>query len=84
MQLELWNGARGDREKAVLERMEVLIPKLPIDEPTWTDACDLARRAREAGLTIPTNDILIVACARRHDLEIEHCDQHIGALLGLA
>ena len=34
-------------------------------------------------MTIPTNDILIVACARRHDLEIEHCDQHIAALLDL-
>ena len=47
VQLELWNGARGDREKAVLERMELLIPKLPINEQTWNDACVLARRARE-------------------------------------
>jgi predicted nucleic acid-binding protein len=83
VRLELWNGARGSHEKNVLLDLEKEIPELPIDARTWDLACELARKARAKGLTVPGTDILIAACARRHAVEIEHADAHFEGLAGL-
>jgi predicted nucleic acid-binding protein len=72
--LELWNGAGGDRDKKVLRDFERLLPELAIDSEVWTAAFDLARRARAARISVPATDILIAACARRHQVELEHAD----------
>jgi predicted nucleic acid-binding protein len=80
VRLELWNGAGGERERKVLREFERLIPDLPIDAETWREACDLARRCRGAGVTVPATDILIAACARRNGAEIEHADGDFDAI----
>ena len=56
---------------------------LVIDPPVWALAFDLARKARSAGQTIPSTDVLIAACARRHEVTIEHADDHFDALASL-
>jgi predicted nucleic acid-binding protein len=43
----------------------------------------LADRCRAAGKTAPTNDILIAACARHHQVEIEAADSHFDFLMTL-
>lgn len=53
VRLELWNGARGKREK-----------KVP----------------RTAGVTVPSTDVLIYACATHHGAEIEHSDSDFAAI----
>jgi predicted nucleic acid-binding protein len=78
--LELWNGAGGDREKKVLRGFERLLPELAIDDAVWNAAFDLARRARSAGISVPATDILIAACARHHDVELEHADSDFSSL----
>ena len=40
----------------------------------------LARASRERGLSTPSTDPLIAACARAHGLEILHCDVHFERL----
>lgn len=80
VRLELWNGAGGDREKKVLREFERLVPELAIDDEVWGDACDLARRCRAGGVTVPATDILIAACARHHGAELEHADGDFDAL----
>jgi predicted nucleic acid-binding protein len=74
VRLELWNGAGGERERKVLRDFERLLPELPIDDDVWQDTCDLARHARAAGISVPSTDLLIAACARHHSADIEHCD----------
>jgi len=74
VRLELWNGASGNREKKVLREFERLLPDLAIDDQVWRIAEELARQARSAGVTIPATDLLIAACCRRHECEIEHAD----------
>ena len=74
IRLELWNGAGGDRERKVLKDFERLLPELGIDHEVWNAAFDLARRARAAGVSVPTTDILIAACARHHEVRLEHAD----------
>jgi len=80
VRLELWNGARGDREKAVLKEFQAELPELPIDEAVWQLSFETARRARAAGLTIPATDLLIASCARHHRAGLEHSDADLDRL----
>ena len=80
VRIELWNGARGDREKKALREFEDVLPELEMTAEVWDLACDLARRARMSGLTVPVTDLLIVACARHHGVEVESADAHFGEL----
>lgn len=74
VRLELWNSAAGEREKKTLREMEQVLPNLSIDEEVWAQACELARRARSAGITIASSDLLIAACSRRHGAQLETSD----------
>jgi len=80
VRLELWNGARGAHERRVLADMERELPELAIDADVWAAACVLAGEARKKGKTVPSTDILVVACAFQHDVDIEHADSHFEVL----
>ena len=83
IRLELWNGARGQQERRVLREFEGALPQLPIDGSVWNGACDLARRARASGITVPATDVIIVACARRHGVAIETADSDFELLASI-
>jgi predicted nucleic acid-binding protein len=74
IRLELWNGAGGDRERKVLREFERFVPELAITSEVWNEACDLARRCRGAGVTVPAADLLIDACARHYGVALEQAD----------
>jgi len=80
VRLELWNGARGLHEKQALRDFEAHVPNLPIDDVVWGLSIKLAERARSAGLTLSADDLIISACARRHRVTVEHCDDHFRRL----
>lgn len=80
VQLELWNGARGDHEKGVLRQLCEVLPVLPIDDEVWSAAYLLARTARTRGVTVPATDIMVVACARRHGVPLVHADAHFDMI----
>ena len=53
----------------------------PMPASLFTDAVDLYRRARRAGVTVRSGvDCLIAACAIRHDLEVLHHDRDYAQL----
>jgi predicted nucleic acid-binding protein len=81
--VELWNGARGEYEKAQLANLEKEISCLPTTKEVWTLARDLARQCRSAGHTIPSTDLLITACGLFHGTAIEHCDAHIDMIVSV-
>ena len=83
IRLELWNGARGQREKRVLLDFEAAIPDLPVTEAVWGEAFQLARRCRAAGVTVPATDILIAACAAHHGAALEHADADFELINGV-
>lgn len=83
IRLELWAGARGAKEHAQLAEFDRLLPRLPIDAAVWQLACDVARIARANGLNLPSSDVLIFACGRRHRAEIVQADQHFERLASL-
>jgi predicted nucleic acid-binding protein len=82
IRLELWNGARGERDKKALRDFEQRLPELPIGDEVWKLAYSLAQKARARGATAPGSDVLIAACARFHDVLLEHADSDFDRLLG--
>ncbi len=82
--VELWNGARGDYEKRNLKALDAQITCLPTTAEVWQLARSLAQKCRDAGHTIPSADLVIVACGRFHDAAIEHCDQHFDLIAEVA
>jgi hypothetical protein len=53
----------------------------PLHLEVFSEAVDLYRAARRAGLTVRSSvDCLIAACAIRHDLEVLHRDRDYTAL----
>jgi predicted nucleic acid-binding protein len=80
VRLELWNGARGEKEKKALKEFEEALPELEVNAEVWDEACELAKRARAAGLTVPATDLLIAACANHHGAAIEAVDSHFAEL----
>jgi predicted nucleic acid-binding protein len=82
--VELWHGVRSAKEKRELAEMENEIERVPVDATVWQLASKLALRCREKGITVPTSDIVIAACAVAHNLELEHCDKHFDDILPLA
>jgi predicted nucleic acid-binding protein len=82
--VELWHGVRGAKEKRELADMENEIERVSVDAAVWRFASKLALCCREKGITVPTSDIVIAACAITHKLELEHCDTHFDDILPLA
>lgn len=79
--LELWNGARGNSERKMLNDLAKEITMLPISNEVWSLARKLARKCRDGGKTVPSTDILIVSCGLGNKTEIEHQDKHFDILL---
>ncbi|MBU2644898.1 PIN domain-containing protein [bacterium] len=79
--LELWNGARGDAEREILNDLTEEITMLPISDEVWSLARNLARKCRERGITVPSTDILIASCGLENKTEIEHQDKHFDLIL---
>jgi len=81
VRLELWNGARGDRDKKVLRDFEQRLPELSMTDEVWELAYSLAQKARAGRATAPASDVLIAACARFHNVALEHSDSDFDRLL---
>ena len=82
--VELWNGVRGEYEKRKLAELDREIPCLPISDEVWQKARSLAQLSREAGVTVPVTDLVIVSCALVHQVELEHRDEHFELIIGIA
>jgi hypothetical protein len=78
--LELWNGARGDSEKAKLQRIFNTLSHVPTTPEVWSTANDFARQCRGSGITVPATDLLVAATARIHGLRLLEADQHFGMI----
>ena len=82
VKLEVLGGARREERRA-LEMFFGVIPYFECREAEWDAAKALAWRAREAGHTLPSNDLLISATAAACGLRVFSCDAHFATLAGL-
>ncbi|MFW5743488.1 MAG: PIN domain-containing protein [Spirochaetota bacterium] len=83
VRLELWNGARGERERSAVRTMEMAVASLEIGPAVWDEAATLARAARQSGIIVPATDLLVAACSRCHGVPLEHSDRHFELIAGL-
>jgi predicted nucleic acid-binding protein len=83
VRIELWNGLRGHAERQMMDALEEDITLLPTTDAVWQKARLLAQRSRAKGLTVPSADLVIAACAWEHRVELEHDDAHLTALATL-
>ncbi len=83
VRIELWNGARGLTERRTLESYDDAVQLLPTTDAVWARARVLAQRSRAKGLTLPSADLVIAACAWEHGVEMEHDDAHLKMLAAL-
>jgi predicted nucleic acid-binding protein len=80
IRLELWQGVRDSGERKFLREMETEIRSLAITKEVWDLASDVGSFARSRGLTVPSADLVIFACAKVNEVELEHDDQHFRRL----
>lgn len=78
--LELWSGAQGEAEIAMLHSLERELPCLPATGEVWALARQLARRCRAAGVTVPAIDLLVLAHARHHEVQLLQRDRHFDQI----
>ncbi len=67
----------------MISDFEQVLPELDITPEVWELACDLGRRARAKGLTVPNPDLLIEAVGRHHKVSVEAADAHFAELAKL-
>ncbi|TNF76136.1 MAG: PIN domain nuclease [Acidobacteria bacterium] len=80
VRLELWNGARGKAERQFLAGLDKELECFPTTAEVWQTAIDLADACRRRGITVPTTDLLIAACAEHHGLGLLHHDTHFDQI----
>jgi len=73
---ELSRGVRGKKEQSHLASLRHLCQWLSFDERCWEQATKLGIHCVRAGLNVPTGDLLVAACARRHSAKLIECDKH--------
>ena len=80
VRLELWRGVTNDAERKALRHYESLLADYEITPQVWDRAVRIADRGRAAGFTAPLADLLILACAKTHGLDLAHDDSHFPKL----
>ena len=67
----------------MLREMERDLLDLPLTPAVWNTADELARTSRAQGVTVPTVDLVVQACANHHGTSLLHDDQHLRLLAEL-
>ncbi len=84
VRLEIWNGVQGEPERKWLREIEATVETVETTEEVWRLAIVLAQQCRQQGVTVPSSDLLIAACARHYGLELLHRDGHFDLIAELA
>lgn len=75
VKLEVLGGARVEDRRGLAAGFAV-IPYLQADETIWELAVKNAWRLRDAGLTVPWNDVLIASLSIHHICRVYALDKH--------
>jgi len=74
--VELHQGAKGKREEENLMGWREVSRWLDFDDVCWVEAAKIARACLRAGINVPFGDVLVLACATRHGVELLERDRH--------
>jgi len=82
VRFELLCGASRRERTPLLRRLETM-PLLHTPPVLWREASDLAAKACDAGLRVPSMDLLIAAVCIHHGAALTTFDAHFGELARL-
>jgi len=82
VRFELLSGASRRERPVLLRRLETM-PLLPTPPTLWTEAADVATKACDAGLRVPSVDLLIAAVCIHHGVTLATFDSHFAELARL-
>ena len=80
VQLEVLRGVAAPRVQARLVQFMSVMLYVPTDNRMWEEATHLARDAAREGWTLPAQDLVIAACARRIGAAVLTYDKHFLAI----
>ena len=83
VRFELLYGASRRERPLLLRRLDTM-PLLPTPPSLWPEAAALATVACDAGLRVPSVDLLIAAVCIQHDASLTTFDAHFGKLATLS
>lgn len=84
IKLELLAGAKSRNEFDRLKLRLDSIQEILIDQDIWEESQKIVFDLRKKGLKIPIIDILILSCAKIHNITLVHRDKHfdlVGKIL---
>ena len=79
VRFELLYGASRRERPLLLRRLETM-PQLHTPQRLWSEASNLATQACDAGLRVPSVDLLIAALCIHHDVALTTFDAHFAEL----
>ncbi|MDO3378279.1 type II toxin-antitoxin system VapC family toxin [Geoalkalibacter halelectricus] len=77
---ELIQGAKSDKELAVLEDFLQVFPFIPESPELWVAAGKLSYQLRRKGVTVGLSDCLIAVAAASDNAQVATLDNHFDAL----
>lgn len=80
VKLELLGGTKTEKEYHRLTEFLDSVDYVPTSEIQWMKACEMAFSLRRKGITIPSTDLLIAACALSVDAVVMHADAHFDLM----
>ncbi|MFU8893097.1 MAG: PIN domain-containing protein [Luteolibacter sp.] len=78
--VELYQGSKGMRDEENLRGWREVSHWLDFDDACWTVAAACSRACLRAGINVPFGDILIHACATRHQVQLLEQDRHFAMI----
>lgn len=78
--MELHQRAKGKRDEENLKGWREVSHWLEFDDACWAEAAATARICLRSGVNVPFGDVLVLACARRHGVELLERDRHFAMI----
>jgi predicted nucleic acid-binding protein len=76
VRLEVIRGLSQPKARRILEEFMDVMLNVPTDNRLWEQATDLAWKLGRSGVTLPSGDIIIAACAQRLPAAVLTYDKH--------
>lgn len=80
VRLEILAGTRTEKEYGRLKRRLDALDQVETGDDLWQSACEYGFLLRRKGLTIPSTDIVIAACALQAGAVLLHADAHFDLM----
>ena len=80
VKLEILGGTKTEKEFQRLKTRLDSLDQVETDASLWEQAYALAFKLRRKGITVPSTDILIAACALMSEATVVHADAHFDLI----